>query len=188
MKLTRTWTCVCPTFRDKGTEEETTMKLRMNIQEEIIPNKLNLKKSQKRIWFLFWSKWAPIAGFCTREWDNLIYSLKKLLCFTINRREKGWQNKLDARNNWKIVPIWIPPSQKWLKVFSWSRQDSEEFERNRLEIGKGVVLEAQFWTLNLRCLHNSQVKISIWCWIWEFIIQNVLRWRATLGKFAYGHC
>ena len=35
MKLTRNWTCVCPTFRGQGNEEEPAMKLRMNIQEEI---------------------------------------------------------------------------------------------------------------------------------------------------------
>ena len=35
MKLTKTWTCVCPTFSGQGNEEKPAMKLRMNIQEEI---------------------------------------------------------------------------------------------------------------------------------------------------------
>ena len=40
-------------------------------------------------------------------------------------------------------------------------QDSEEFEKNRLEKGKRMVLETQFWTLNLRCLVHYHVKTSI---------------------------
>ena len=38
---------------------------------------------------------------------------------------------------------------------------SVEFEKNRLEKEKGMVLETQFWTLNLRCLVHCQVKTSI---------------------------
>ena len=32
IKFTKTWTYVCPTFRDQGNEEKPVMKLRMNIQ------------------------------------------------------------------------------------------------------------------------------------------------------------